>query len=111
MHTMAFIISRNSQDVTPNLILVPFFPTRPPIVRIMRRSDLVLATICLYGVLIANISASRFGHVPTPTSVATLDATASESTSSSMRRCQPNESCADITAGPEVPIAVTTIMM
>jgi hypothetical protein len=27
------------------------------------------------------------------------------------KRCNPNESCPDITAGPEVPIAVTTTMM
>jgi hypothetical protein len=27
------------------------------------------------------------------------------------KRCNPNESCPDITVGPEVPIAVTTTMM
>jgi hypothetical protein len=41
----------------------------------------------------------------------TRDATLSAVPVDVKRRCEGNESCASITAGPEVPIAVTTTMM
>jgi hypothetical protein len=50
---------------------------------------------------VASPSISSVMVQPTPTDLAGTIA----------KRCNPNESCPDVTAGPEVPIAVTTTMM